>query len=167
MWVSRWRLGSIVGIQSKHTSLMPEIRYDIPNPVCNKSIPTRNPQPWGQNKPCRQWTSQRLRLTNQNCKSYDNEGTEAVLKPFNCNSTKFKAAKTMLHKVNVCFCKVVFCATASGIRNSIRLQVDSGKSTHPFSSANPTGCQSIAGPTEEMCHQPFILTLTSTSNVNS
>lgn len=43
MWVSRRRLGSIVGIQSKHTSLMPEIRYDIPNPVCNKSIPTHNP----------------------------------------------------------------------------------------------------------------------------
>lgn len=130
-------------------------------------------------------TSQRLRLTNQNCKSYDNEGTEAVLKPFNCNSTKFKVAKIMLHRVNVCFCKVIFCATASGIRNSIRLQVDSGKSTHPFSSANPTGvhvgwclyqqeagppwtgCQSIAGPREEMCHQPFILTLTSTSNLNS
>lgn len=37
-------MGSIVGIQSKHTSLMPEIRYDIPNPVCNKSIPTRNPE---------------------------------------------------------------------------------------------------------------------------
>lgn len=36
-------MGSIVGIQSKHTRLTPEIRYDIPNLVCNKSIPTRNP----------------------------------------------------------------------------------------------------------------------------